>query len=99
MGWSTRSPPTSFAPCFAMRHRTSGTTIIGTWRRHLVDHAFAWFPLARRSTAALRLALERWGDEAAAAAADRGVLRGALSKLKSLPADGNQGKLQPMRAR
>ncbi len=44
----------------------------------MVDHAFAWFPPARRSTAAWRLALERWADEDAAASIDRGVLRRAL---------------------
>ncbi|MGH9185793.1 MAG: M48 family metalloprotease [Acidimicrobiales bacterium] len=27
----------------------------------VIDHAFAWFPPARRSTATLRVALERWG--------------------------------------
>ena len=31
-----------------------------------LDHAFAFLPFVRRSTAALRLALERWADEVAA---------------------------------
>ena len=44
----------------------------------IVDRGFAWWPLASRSTATLRLALERWADEDAAAAADRGALRRAL---------------------
>lgn len=45
----------------------------------IVDHAFAWLPGARRSTATLRVALERWADEEAATDnADREVLRGAL---------------------
>lgn len=44
-----------------------------------VDQALGWFPLARRSTATLRVALERWADEeAAATAGDRGVVRDAL---------------------
>lgn len=44
-----------------------------------VDQAFRWFPLARRSTATLRVALERWADEeAAATAGDRSVVRDAL---------------------
>jgi Zn-dependent protease with chaperone function len=52
--------------------------------RHLlvasvVEHAFAWFPPARRSTAALRTALERWADEEAAETiGDRGAVRQAL---------------------
>jgi Peptidase family M48 len=45
----------------------------------VVDHAFAWMPLARRSTATLRVALERWADEDSATGdPDRGVLRHAL---------------------
>jgi hypothetical protein len=45
----------------------------------IVDHAFAWFPPARRSTATLRIALERWADEeAAAGCGSRDVVRDAL---------------------
>lgn len=46
----------------------------------VIDHAFAWFLPARRSTAALRVALERWADEDAAGAPmeNRCVLRRAL---------------------
>jgi Zn-dependent protease with chaperone function len=45
----------------------------------MIDHAFAWFLPARWSTASLRVALERWADEdAAAAIGDRGLLRQAL---------------------
>lgn len=43
-----------------------------------VDQAFVWFPLARRSTATVRVALERWADEEAAASGDRAVVRDAL---------------------
>lgn len=57
-----------------LSHRHHRHLIVAT----MVDHAFAWFPLARRSTTAWRLALERWADEEAAARADRGVLRAAL---------------------
>ena len=47
-----------------------------------VDATLGWLPAARRSTAALRLALERWADEDAAAAgeASRPVLHQALLK-------------------
>ena len=58
-----------------------------------VDAAVGWLPGVRRSTAALRLALERWADEDAAAVgeASRPVLREALLKttarmLDPLPA-------------
>ena len=45
----------------------------------VVDHAFAWFPVARASTATLRVAVERSADEeAAATCGDRGVVREAL---------------------
>ena len=45
-----------------------------------LDHAFAWLPLTRRSTRALRAALERWADESAAAegATPRATVRDAL---------------------
>jgi Zn-dependent protease with chaperone function len=44
-----------------------------------VDHAFAWLPPARRSTATLRVALERWADDDASTGnGGRGVLRRAL---------------------
>jgi Zn-dependent protease with chaperone function len=45
-----------------------------------VEHACAFFPPARRSTAALRASLERWADEdaAGASAASRQALRRAL---------------------
>ena len=58
-----------------------------------VDGTLGWLPGVRRSTAALRLALERWADEDAAAAgeASRPVLHQALLKttarmLEPLPA-------------
>lgn len=45
----------------------------------VVDVAFRWFPLARRSTGTLRVALERWADEeAAATSGNRSVVRDAL---------------------
>ena len=45
----------------------------------VVDHAFAWFPPTRASTATLRLALERSADEeAASTCGDRDVVREAL---------------------
>jgi hypothetical protein len=45
-----------------------------------IEHAFVWLPPIRASVAAMRVALERWADEAAAGAdaARRGELRGAL---------------------
>lgn len=45
-----------------------------------VEHALAFFPLARRSTATLRASLERWADEVASGAAgcSRGTVRSAL---------------------
>lgn len=59
----------------------------------VVERAFAWFPPARRSTATLRIALERWADEeAAAATGDRGVVREALvtvtASLAAVPSIG-----------
>jgi Zn-dependent protease with chaperone function len=48
----------------------------------VVDHAFASFPPTRRSTATLRLALERSADEeAASTCGDRGVVREALGAV------------------
>lgn len=54
--------------------------------RHLelarvVEGAFPAFGAARRSAATLRLAVERWADEAAAAATGRAPLRRALEKV------------------
>ena len=49
----------------------------------VADAALAPLPAVRRSTAALRLAVERWADEAAAAAdhASRAAVRSALTKV------------------
>ena len=48
-----------------------------------VEHAFVFWPLARRSTKALRAALERWADESAAGGgtASRAVVRCALLRV------------------
>lgn len=45
-----------------------------------IEHALAFFPLARRSTATLRVSLERWADEVASGAVgcSRGTVRSAL---------------------
>jgi len=55
-------------------------------RAAALDHGFAFFPPARRSTAVLRTALERWADEVAAGdqPAERTVLRSALLDVVSL---------------
>ena len=51
-----------------------------------IDHGFAFFPLARRSTAVLRRALERWADEVAAGdhPVERTILRSALLGVVAL---------------
>src|SRR5207237_9314457 len=51
-----------------------------------LDHGFAFFPPARRSTGVLRTALERWADEVAAGdqPAERTVLRSALLDVVAL---------------
>src|SRR5581483_4745475 len=48
-----------------------------------VDQAFGWIPFARRSTKVLRVALERWADEAAAGTAPgpRAEVRSALLEV------------------
>jgi hypothetical protein len=48
-----------------------------------VDHGLAWLGPVRRSTAALRAALERWADEVAAGDTDyqRAILRDALLRV------------------
>jgi Zn-dependent protease with chaperone function len=45
------------------------------------DVVVGFLPAARRSTAVLRLALERWADEEAAGAGNRATVRGALEKV------------------
>ena len=51
-----------------------------------IDHGFAFFPPARRSTGVLRTALERWADEVAAGdqPAERSTLRSALLGVVAL---------------
>ncbi|MGH9214874.1 MAG: hypothetical protein ACRDZS_01340, partial [Acidimicrobiales bacterium] len=50
-----------------------------------LEHTFGLFPLLRRSTAALRVTLERWADEEAAGSApeSRQVVRNALLDVTS----------------
>jgi len=54
-----------------------------------LDHAFAVVPFARRSTKALRAALERWADEWAAGAAtsSRATVRSALVEVTRVQVD------------
>ncbi|MGH9244293.1 MAG: M56 family metallopeptidase [Acidimicrobiales bacterium] len=50
-----------------------------------VDHSLGWLPLVHRSTGALRVSLERWADEAAAARPGaRQSLRDALLRVAHL---------------
>lgn len=59
-----------------LKHRHQRYLLVAT----ALEHAFAFLPFTRRSTAALRAALERWADETAAGEAGefRAVVRGAL---------------------
>ena len=59
------------------------------------ERAFGLWPPARRSVTALRVALERWADEAAVAAAPgrRSVIRSALLAVALAPADGSLAAL------
>lgn len=58
-----------------LRHRHHRHLLLAT----VLEHAFAVFPPVRRSTGALRLALERWADEEAGGGAEpRRAVRAAL---------------------
>lgn len=71
-----------------IRHRHDRYLVVAT----VVEATLGWFPGARASTAALRLGVERWADEAAARRpAERDSVRRALLKatetmLKVVPA-------------
>src|SRR5581483_3338883 len=54
-----------------------------------LDHAFSFVPFARRSTKALRAALERWADESAAgvASSSRATVRSALLEVTRVQID------------
>jgi len=60
-----------------LRHRHDRYTGLGL----VVDAAFGPVRVVRRSTAVMRLAVERWADEAAADETDRFALRNALEKV------------------
>ena len=69
-------------------HLTCGHHRYLLWAGAL-EHAFAIVPFARRSTKALRAALERWADEWAAGAAtsSRATVRSALVEVTRVQVD------------
>lgn len=63
-----------------LRHRHDHHLTVAS----VADDAVGWLPGVRRSTAAVRLAVERWADEDAAAGSGRSVVREALLKATAM---------------